>query len=84
MKNVVAWNVTRCGSCKNRRFVGMYRLHHPVEENELADSFHRDEGGNTFLRNVGYYKSHVASHPRRLHSSVFYPVPSKVAFPNPD
>jgi hypothetical protein len=28
-----------------------------------------DDGGDTFLRNVGFYKSHTAQHPRRRHSS---------------
>jgi hypothetical protein len=27
-KNAVFWDVTPCGSCKNRRFGGRYRLHH--------------------------------------------------------
>jgi hypothetical protein len=29
----------------------------------LADSFHPDDGGDTFTRNVGTYKSHTAYHP---------------------
>jgi hypothetical protein len=28
MKNAVYWDVTACGSCKNRRFKGVYRFHH--------------------------------------------------------
>jgi hypothetical protein len=28
MKNAVFWDVTSCGSCKNRRFGGTYRLLH--------------------------------------------------------
>jgi hypothetical protein len=28
MKNAVFWDVTSCGSCKNRHFGGTYRLHH--------------------------------------------------------
>jgi hypothetical protein len=28
MKNAVFWDATPCGSCKNRRFAGMYRLNH--------------------------------------------------------
>jgi hypothetical protein len=28
MKNAVFWVGTPCGSCKNRRFGGTYRLHH--------------------------------------------------------
>jgi hypothetical protein len=30
---------------------------------------HPDDGGDMFLRNVGSYKIHMASHLRRLHSS---------------
>jgi hypothetical protein len=28
MKNAVSWDVTPCGSCKNRLFGEIYRLHH--------------------------------------------------------
>jgi hypothetical protein len=31
---------------------------------------HHDDGGNTFLRNVGFYNSHTAWHPKIRHSSV--------------
>jgi hypothetical protein len=31
MKNAVFWDVTPCGSCKNRRFGGTYPLHHLCE-----------------------------------------------------
>jgi hypothetical protein len=33
MKNAVFWDVTPCGSCKNRRFGGIYRLHHQGDTN---------------------------------------------------
>jgi hypothetical protein len=33
MKNAVFWDVTPCGSCKNRRLEGTYRLHHQGENN---------------------------------------------------
>jgi hypothetical protein len=32
--------------------------------------FHPDDGSDTFLRNVGSYKSHTVSHPRRRYSSI--------------
>jgi hypothetical protein len=32
MKNVVFWDVEPCGSCRNRRFGGTYRLHRQGEE----------------------------------------------------
>jgi hypothetical protein len=34
----------------------------------LADSCHPDDDGDTFLRNVVYYKSNMAKQPRRQHS----------------
>jgi hypothetical protein len=36
MKNAVFWDVTLCGSCKNRRFGGTYRLHHKGDKNRRA------------------------------------------------
>jgi hypothetical protein len=45
MENAVFWDVTPCGSCKNRRFGG---------------TCHHSDGGDTFLRNAGSYKSHIA------------------------
>jgi hypothetical protein len=36
--------------------------------NYLADSFHPEDGGDSFLLNVGLYKSHTAC-PRKQHSS---------------
>jgi hypothetical protein len=34
VKNAVFWDVTPCGSCKNLRFRGTYRLHHQSERNQ--------------------------------------------------
>jgi pentatricopeptide repeat protein len=36
MKNAVFWNVMLCGSCKNRRFGGLYRLYHQAGKNQRA------------------------------------------------
>jgi hypothetical protein len=33
MKNAIFWDDTPCGSSKNRRFGGMYRLHHQGDKN---------------------------------------------------
>jgi hypothetical protein len=33
VKNRVFWDVTPCGSCKNRRFGGIYRLLHQGDKN---------------------------------------------------
>jgi hypothetical protein len=35
----------------------------------LADFFYPEDGGDTFLQNVGSHKTHTAPHPRRRHSS---------------
>jgi hypothetical protein len=38
MKNAVVWDMmTPCGSCKNRSFGGIYRLH--LQEEKLSQSF---------------------------------------------
>jgi hypothetical protein len=77
MKNVF-WNVSQCGSCRNGRFGGAYRLHllrSVLESLAIAnvfwfiDCFHPEDGGDTFLQNVGSYENHTATHPRRRHSS---------------
>jgi hypothetical protein len=34
MKNGVVWVVTPCGSCKNRRFGGTWRLLHQGDKNQ--------------------------------------------------
>jgi hypothetical protein len=36
VKNVVSWDLTLCGSCKNRRFGGTYRLHLQDGNSELG------------------------------------------------
>jgi hypothetical protein len=36
MKISVFTNVTPCGFCRNRRFGGMYRLHHQGDKNRQA------------------------------------------------
>jgi hypothetical protein len=38
MKNAVFWDVTTCGSCKNRRFGGMYRLHYQGKNTERSQN----------------------------------------------
>jgi hypothetical protein len=58
IKNAVFWDVTPCGSCKIQRFGVMHRRYH--REGTPADSFHPDDGGDAFLRNVGSYKSQTA------------------------
>jgi hypothetical protein len=37
MKNAVFWDVTKCGSCMNRRLVGTCKLHHQRSVTHLLD-----------------------------------------------
>jgi hypothetical protein len=66
--------------CKNQRFGGMYitsiRMKSISElgtmlavTSKLADYFHPGDGGDVLLQDIGSYKSHMASHPKRRHSS---------------
>jgi hypothetical protein len=65
----IFWEMTPCGSYKNRRFRGGYESL-PIQElttslcNLLA-LVHPEDEGDTILRNVGSYKSHTMSSPRR-------------------
>jgi hypothetical protein len=43
MKNAVFWGVTPCGSCKNRRLRGPYRLHHQGDKNRWARNVSSNE-----------------------------------------
>jgi hypothetical protein len=36
MNNDIFWDVKPCGSCKNRRFGGTYRIHQTGEKNQRA------------------------------------------------
>jgi hypothetical protein len=36
MKNAVSWDVTPCGSYKNRRLEGIYRIHHQGDKNRRS------------------------------------------------
>jgi hypothetical protein len=64
-KNGVFWDVTTCGSCKNRRFGGVdsYCCY-----SYLAESLHSQGDGDTFLRNVGSNMNQSVLYPRRRHS----------------
>jgi hypothetical protein len=57
------------------RVVYIIRVRRISEAGTLAVSsdgyFYPDDGGDMFLRNVGSYKSHTMSHPRRWNSSFF-------------
>jgi hypothetical protein len=59
MKNVVFWDVTPYGSCKNRRFGGTYRLHHQGGENQRARRWLKN-GVFWDVTPCGSSKSHTA------------------------
>jgi hypothetical protein len=72
MKSTIFWDMTLCSPLSlNRRFGGIYRLHF-----QLACwfcwtyFFDPEDGGDMFLRNVGYNSTdYTASYPRRWYSS---------------
>jgi hypothetical protein len=77
MKNAVLWDVAPCRSCVNRRFGGTYRLR--IQGRKIREQgsrwlqteppvFYPEDGGDTFLRNVGSHKIYTAPHPIRWHS----------------
>jgi hypothetical protein len=67
MKNGFFWDITPCGSCKNRRFGGILGISSHLASvasysyccSYFTDSCHPDEGGAKFLRNVSCYKSNT-------------------------
>jgi hypothetical protein len=74
MKNAVFWDVALCRSCVNRRFGGTYRLHLPTAATCSRwflprGFFYPENGGDTFLRNVGSHNIYTAPHQGRRHSS---------------
>jgi hypothetical protein len=66
MKKAVFWDVASCSSCVNRRFGATRSRWFLVRE-----FFYLEDGGDTFLRNVGLYKNYTAQHPRWRHSLWF-------------
>jgi hypothetical protein len=74
-KYTVFWDVAPCRSCVNRRLRAKYRLHlqgRKIRERGTSVSRwqpHDEDGGDTFLRNVGSYKIYMAPNPRRRYSS---------------
>jgi hypothetical protein len=69
MMIIIFWEMTACGSYKNRRFGVSYE---PVPIQELTTSLcnqlalmHPEDGGDTIILNVGSYKRHTVSFPRR-------------------
>jgi hypothetical protein len=59
-KNAVFWDVAPCGSCKYRRFGGMYRLHHQGDKNRRA----RNNVSSNGNQSISSQRASVASHRR--------------------
>jgi hypothetical protein len=56
MKNGVFWVVTPCGSCKNRRFGGTWRLLHQGDKiGELGTTKAATSNRRTLRRNIWYF-----------------------------
>jgi hypothetical protein len=82
LKSIFFWDMTPCTPLSGtRRFGGTYPLHlqgrRIVQQSHLlarcfAQLFYDPEdGGDTFLRNVGYHSTqYTASYPRRRYSSI--------------
>jgi hypothetical protein len=69
MKNALFWDVMPCVFCKDRRFGGTYFYHQDQETPQARNKFR----SNTFLRNFGCHRIHMASYPKkRRHSSSIY------------
>jgi hypothetical protein len=87
MKNAVFWDVAPCRSCVNRRLGETYRLHMQGRKirkratnvsrwlQSACGFFYPEDGGYTFLRNVGSHKIYTAPNPRKRHSSQFFLFP---------
>jgi hypothetical protein len=77
MKNAVFWDVTLCGSYKNRRFVGTYRIHHQDDRNRRARNNAsgmwqpKYDGKLLFLRSVFEVATYCKHFP--YFSDSFYP-----------
>jgi hypothetical protein len=69
MKSTVFWDVTPCGSCKNRCFGGtITSIIRVTKLGKLGTTLaarcaetHLDDEGDTSFRNFGAYKSHTGS-----------------------
>jgi hypothetical protein len=75
MNNADFWDVAPCSSCEsNRRFGGTCRLHlqgRKIRWFIASGFFYPEDGGDTFLRNIGLiHRSYTAPHPRRQHSTL--------------
>jgi hypothetical protein len=49
LKNVVFWDVTSCGSCKNRRFGGTYHFRCQGDKNQRARNNVSNTWNTTYL-----------------------------------
>jgi hypothetical protein len=73
LKSIIFWDMTRCSPLSiNRCFGGTYRLYLQGRRNRFRKLASKQvaDGGDKFLRNVGWYSTdYTASYPRRWYSS---------------
>jgi hypothetical protein len=69
MKNAVFWDVAPCRSCVNR-LIGLQSAATCSRWFLTRGFLYSENGGDTFLRNVGLHNIYTAPHPRRRHSSL--------------
>jgi hypothetical protein len=81
MKIAIFWDIPPCSPYLNQRFGGMYHLHLQGRKSAEQETsvraggyprwvvalliFDPEDGGNTFLRNVGSYADYTVLYPRR-------------------
>jgi hypothetical protein len=76
MKNVVLWDVSLCGSCRNRRFGGTYHFHFQGENNQRTKSTLAGASNCNALRRINHYIKMEATEWDILHIIV----PQKTTF----
>jgi hypothetical protein len=78
MNNAVFWDVASCSSCVNQHFASIFSVQKSALQTAATCSrwflvrgfFYPEDGGDTFLQNVGSHKNYTAPHPRKRHSSM--------------
>jgi hypothetical protein len=72
MKNAVFWDVATCRSCVNRLSGGTYQSAATCSRWLLGRSFfYLEDGGDTFLRNVGSHKIYTRKQKYFDHVKIF-------------
>jgi hypothetical protein len=62
---IIFWEMTPCGSYPTVSYESLPTQELTTSLCNLLALVHPEDGGDTILRNVGSYKSHTVSSPRR-------------------